>query len=126
MKSYSIDLRKKVMDKVQAQNTPLNEIAEIFNIDAKTIYRWRKKLEKTGSFQATTNYQKGHSHKIIDLKKIEEFVQSNPNLNLKELAQKWGNVGPSTINRALHKINFSFKKNNLRTKKKMKKKENCF
>ncbi len=35
MKAYSIDLRKKVMDKVQAQNTPLNVIAEIFNVDAK-------------------------------------------------------------------------------------------
>ncbi len=70
----------------------------------------KKKAGQTGSFQAITNYQKGHSHKITDLKKVEEFVQKNPDLNLKEIAQKWGDIGPSTINRALHKINFSFKK----------------
>ncbi len=103
-----MDLRKRVIDKVKEQNIPLNEIAKMFNIGERTIYRWQKKLATTGNLQAVVNYQKGHSHKIIDLKKIEEFVQSNPNLNLKELAQKWGNVGPSTINRALHKINFSF------------------
>lgn len=123
MIAYSMDLRKRIIEKVQEKSTTLKEIAKTFNVDVRTIYRWRKRLETTGSFQEKINYQKGHSHKITNLKKVEEFVQNNPNLNLKEMAQKWGNVGPSTINRALHKINFSFKKNNLPTKKKMRKKE---
>lgn len=123
MMAYSMDLRKRVMNEVKAKNMQLNEIAKLFKVDVKTIYRWRKKLETSDNFEAEIGYQKGHNHKIKDLESFQKFVNENPDLTLTEMAAKWGNVGRATIYRTLNKIDFTIKKNNSSIRKKMKKKE---
>lgn len=121
--SYSIDLRERVIEAVNKGIWQLKEIAEFFNINVKTIFKWRKKLELTGTLAPETGFAKGHSHKITDLDEFKNFVKNNPDLTLKEMAEKWGNISPATIGRTLKKINFTLKKNNLATESAMKKKE---
>lgn len=126
MPGYSIDLRKRVIEKVNDGKMQLKDISKLFKIDVKTIYRWRKKLKDTGSLAAKTNFQKGHSHKITNLELFQKFVKENSDLTLKEMAKKWGDVSPQTIYRALKKINFTFKKNSFFIKNVTKKKEKIF
>jgi len=123
MIAHSKDLRKRVINAVNQKVLQLGEIAVLFQINVRTIYDWRKQFEKTGNIEAKTGFHKGHSHKITDLEKFKKFVEENSDLTLKEMAEKWGNISPKTIDRALKKIGFTFKKNNLDTKSAMKKKE---
>jgi transposase len=125
-KTYSMDLRERVIEAVNKGIWQLKEIAKLFNINVKTIYKWRKNLEKTGTVAPKTGFQKGHSHKITDLDAFKNFIKENPDLTLKEMAQKFGNVSPASIRRALKKINFTRKKNNSAIKNVMKKKEKNF
>src|SRR5580704_12204978 len=108
---YSEDLRTRVLLEVDKKKLALKEIVQLFNIDQKTVYRWRKRREKTGNVRPIKDFQLGHSHKITDLEVFRTFVINNPDLTTKEMAAKWGNISAVTIRRALKKINFSFKKN---------------
>jgi len=126
MTAYSIDLRARIMAEVDKKSMRLNNIALLFKVNVKTIFRWRNQLKNTGSFAAKTNFQKSHECKIKDLELFKHFVEENSDLTLKEMAAKWGNVSSHTIHRTLKKINFSFKKNNSATKTAIQKKENNF
>jgi len=113
---YSEDLRIRVMAEYDKKRLSIKDIIKLFNVDRKTIYRWRKRREETGNIKPIKDFQRGHSHKITDLEKFEKFVINNPDLTTKEMADQWGDVSFSTIRRSLKKINFTFKKNNLTTK----------
>ena len=117
---YSEDLRIRVLTEFDKKKITVKDIIELFNVDRKTIYRWRKRREKTGNVKAITGFQIGHSNKIVNLEDFRFFVINNPDLTIKEMAVKWGNVSPSTIRRALIKINFTFKKNSWIIKNAMK------
>ena len=113
---YSKDLRERVLMEFDKKNLPIKEISQLFDVDPKTIYRWRQRRIKTGNILPIKGFQQGHSHKITDLESFRIFVTNNPDLTTKEMAAKWGNVGASTIRRSLKKINFTFKKNSWATK----------
>jgi transposase len=122
-RAYSIDLRERVMEAVNKGIWQLKEISALFNVNVKTIYKWRKIFKTTGSLAPKTGFERGHSHKITNFDEFKIFIKNNPDLTLKEMAQKWGNISPKTIGRALKKINFTRKKNNSAIKNAMKKKE---
>ena len=109
---YSEDLRIRVLAEYDKKKLAIKDISKLFNVDEKTIYRWRKRREKTGNVSPIKNFQKGHNHKITDLVEFQIFVEQNPDLTTKEMAAQLGNVSPITIRRTLKKINFTFKKNN--------------
>src|SRR5689334_15664463 len=107
--AYSLDLRKKVIAKVNEGILKIKEIAAFFGINVRTIYDWRKQWETTGNLAPKTGFQRGHSHKITDLDAFKAFAEANADLTLKEMAEKLGNVSPKTVDRKLKKIGFSFK-----------------
>jgi transposase len=108
---YSEDLRIRVLAEFDKKKLTIEEIKTLFNVDRKTIYRWRKRRTETGTISPIKNFQKGHSHKITDLEKFRIFVTNNSDLTTKEMAAIWGNITPYSIGRYLKKINFTFKKN---------------
>ena len=122
MKTYSLDLRQKVMKAVD-RGDRVGMIAKNFGLDEKTIYLWRKQRKERGHIEPITKYQKGHHPKITDLKKFEEFVRENASCTTKELTLKWGNIGLSAIKKYLKKIGFTRKKRLLGTK--IAAKKNC-
>ena len=48
--SYSIDLRKKVIEFVETKGSA-SEAAELFSISERTIYNWLKKKKTNGSIE---------------------------------------------------------------------------
>ena len=109
---YSEDLRTRVLAEYDKKKLAIKEISQLFNVNEKTVYRWRKQREKTGTVSPIRGFQKGHSHKITDIAKFQTFVEENPDLTTKEMAAQLGNISPITVRRTLKKIKFTFKKNN--------------
>lgn len=109
-KAYSNDLRIRVLKAINEGNK-IKIVSETFNVCIKTIYNWRRLKEKTGSYEAKTGYQNGHSHKIKDLEAFKDYVAKNPNQVLGEIAESLGNMSSTTVHRAFKKIGFTRKKN---------------
>ena len=103
------DLRIRVIALIES-GKKIEEVVELFDISEITIKRWVKLKAKTGSVAASKGYQKGHSHKITDLKEFENFVLANKNDSLEVLAKKMGNISDTTIGRWMKKISFFKKK----------------
>jgi putative transposase len=105
--SYSLDLRKKVIDYVENGGN-ITKAAALFNIGKATIYRWlsREKLEAT---------KVKHRQRKLDWKALSKDVQENPESRLRDRAEKFG-VRPSAICYALKKMKVTRKKKELRYK----------
>lgn len=103
--SYSLDLRKKVIDYVENGGS-ITKAAALFNIGRATIYRWlgREKLEAT---------KVKHRQRKLDWKALSKDVQENPEARLRDRAEKFG-VRPSAICYALKKMKITRKKKELR------------
>ena len=124
-KAYSEDLRLRIM-KCFDSGEKQSSLAKRFFVSEKTIYLWRKQREERGHNRPIVKYQKGHSHKILDLNKFEEFAFKNSHMTTTEMARAWGNIGKSSISLYLRKINFSRKKRHLAIKTVMKIEEKNF
>lgn len=107
--AYSYDLRTRILEEVD-RGEKLLTISKTFKVNIKTIYKWRKQRKETGSIKPQEKWQKGHSHKIQDLKAFRKFVEENPGRTLVEMAEAFGGVQRMTIQRALKKIGFTRKK----------------
>lgn len=107
---YSNDLRTKVLAVHLLKQKSIVEIANNFQISAKTIRRWIKLKEETGSVYHKKGYQKGHSHAIKDLEKFKNIVENTAFSTVQEIVDvlKVGTV--YSIGRALKKIKYVKKK----------------
>lgn len=112
-KAYSNDLRDRVL-KAISEGEKTSTVSKMFKVCLKTIYNWKTLKNKTGSFEAKTGYQKGHSHKIKNLEEFKGYIEKNPNQILEEIADSLGSMSSTTVHRALKKIGFTRKKNQLR------------
>lgn len=116
---YSDDLRQKVTMAVD-KGMRKSEVSRVFNVSRKTIDLWIKRRERTGEDKASSGYQKGSRHKIIDWEGFREFATANRFLTTTEMAETWkGEISRHTISRALKKINFTRKKRHTVTEKEM-------
>lgn len=109
MKAYSEDLRARVLAAIDNGEKQYH-VAEQFSITDKTIYLWVKQRKDRGHIKPITHYQRGHSHKITNLEQFKVFVIQNSSMSTKELALSWGNIGVTTIKKALRLIGFTRKK----------------
>lgn len=112
-KAYSNDLRVRVLNAI-SDGSKIKIVSEKFNVCTKTIYNWRRLKTETGSYEAKTGYQNGHSHKIKDLEVFKDYIEKNPSQILGEIADSLGNISTTTVHRAFKKIGFTRKKNQLR------------
>ena len=86
--SYSVDLRKKVINKYNEGNLTQEELSSMFGISVSTIKRWLKLLRKKN----TLNPQKIGSHgrpsklNIKHLNAIKHIVKENPAITLLDLS----------------------------------------
>jgi transposase len=110
-KSYSYDLRQKVVQAIKLDGLKISEASQIFNISRDTIRLWLKRERETGDFQALPNKPPGNGYKITNWEKFKEFVEVNGDKIQVEMASLWsGEISARTISRALKKIGFSRKK----------------
>lgn len=110
-KAYSTDLREKVISTISEKNMKFGEIARMFKINVKTIYKWRRQLKETGSIEPKKRNKDTYKCKINDTEKFKDFVKKHKDATLSEMAAKWGNISAKTIGNTLKRIKFTFKKN---------------
>ena len=110
--AYSYDLRIRVVEAID-EGQAITKVSKDLRVGRTTIYNWLKQRDEKGRLRPNENWQKGHSHKITDLEKFKIFVEKNKEKTLVELAKAWGGVQRMTIQRALKKLGFTRKKNQL-------------
>ncbi|MBL3284312.1 IS630 family transposase domain protein [Rickettsiales endosymbiont of Paramecium tredecaurelia] len=115
-KSYSNDLREKVVQYLEAGNS-YDQASKLFKISVSAIGRWYRKYKKEGNYLAK---KRGGSKRKIDLEALESYVKLNENMTLKKAAQKFG-VSIFTISYWLKNLGFRYKKKTFPTWKLAKK-----
>lgn len=119
-KPYSVDLREKAIALIDG-GEKVRVVSGLLEISQGTLRNWLFLRQQTQSLAPKEGYQKGHSHKITNLKALKEFVDKNCGETLETLAQRWGAVSDTTMGRMLKKIGYTRKKRPLATKNAMKK-----
>ena len=106
--TYSLDLRKRVVDYVE-NGGGIPKAAALFKVGRATIYRWlgREDLRPT---------KVKHRERKIDWEALRKDVEENPEARLIERARKFG-VRASAICYALKKMKITTKTKNFVIKK---------
>jgi transposase len=104
-KSYSTDLRKRVIEYLQ-EGGNYKEASLIFKVSISALGRWYRRYKKGKSYEAK---KRGGSRRKIDLKMLEQYVQANPDMSLKQASGEF-HVSAFTISYWLKKLGYSYKK----------------
>ena len=99
--SYSIDLRKRVVDYVE-NGGRIAQATGLFQVGRATIYRWLGRTD----LRAT---QVKRRKRKLDWQALENDVKENPDARLIDRAKKFG-VRPSAISYALKEMKITRKK----------------
>jgi transposase len=123
---YSYDLRQRVIAHYETQGCATHT-SKVFRISRCIIYDWLQRKKESGDVKANTNYQRGHSHKIVDMAKFKECVEANSGATLSELVEKSGiDMSLMTCSRALNKLGITRKKRLIGIKNKTKRNAKYF
>lgn len=106
MTKYSLDLRQRVVKHAMSGNTRIST-SKLYSVGLDTVYRWLK-LYKSGSSLAGSVPRRS-PHKL-DHDEISDYILSNPDYTLKEIAIKF-NTHQSVIWYICKKYNITRKKN---------------
>lgn len=111
MKSYSVDLREKIVAAHIEKNISIRKVAHIFSVSKKSllVQKLGKQQKIEGTLQAKPRGKPQFSHLTNAAIELRELVESHPDATLIELcelfADKTGNwVGRSAMCRALQKL----------------------
>ncbi len=116
MKPYPLELRQRIVEAVDQQLWTIEEIAEMFSITERYVYKLLALRREGGDLTPRPN-NGGAVAKLDEqrLLKLAELVAAQPDATLQELCQMINRrdcrkVTISTICRGLQKINFTRKK----------------
>jgi transposase len=122
MKTYPIELRQRIIDAVDQQLGTYDEIAEIFGISERYIYKLLRQQRETGSL-APLPRGGGTEAKLNEehLLALAELVARQPDATLEELRQQLRRetkveASISTVWRSLGLIEFTQKKDQTRAR----------
>ena len=122
-KPYSYDLRVKVIKFLEEGNS-VQKAKKVFSISRKAIYEWKHLKEDTGDVRAKSGYHTGNRRIIKDVETFKQFVKDNNCKSGRELARMWHQkVSPSAVIKLLKDLGFTYKKNVLSSKKRLRIKE---
>lgn len=129
--SLSIDLRKRVLEQVDAGQDTIKNIAKRFCIGQRSIYSWLALRRETNDIVPKINYQKGHSHTITNWEEFRKFVEKHTHLTAPAMCIEWEKIygrriPTSVMKRGLKKLGYTFKKNNFDTQNRRNKKDLIF
>ena len=119
--AYSYDLKKIALEMLKKGHFR-EDVCESLEISIATLYLWERQAKK--GILKPKQPTGGRKSKINDLEKFKCFVEENPGKTLKELAKLWdGEVSLMAVQRAMKKINYTYKKKLWITKKETKRSE---
>ena len=115
MKSYSVDLREKIVAAHLEKNISIRKVANIFSVSKSLVQKLVKQQKVEGNLQSKPRGKPQFSHFTNADTELRELVEAYPDATLIELcelfADKTGNwVGQSAMCRALQKLGLNRKK----------------
>jgi len=115
MKSYSVDLREKIVAAHVQKNISIRKIANIFSVTKSLVQKLVKQQKVDGNLQPKPRGKPQFSHLTNANIDLRELVEAHPDATLIELcelfADKTGNwVGRSAMCSALQKLGLNRKK----------------
>ena len=90
-KPYSLDLRMRVIENLVEGNITQAAVADIFKVSLRTVKRWVKLYNKTGSINPKIPIST--KPRKVDYKKAKKFIEENPDKTLKEIGEKFKVTG---------------------------------
>jgi transposase len=123
MRTYSLDLRTRIVEAVESGDHTIREVAEIFNVHETFIYKLLRQKRERGDI-APLPHGGGHEAKLSKehLQILSNLVSQTPDATLEELREQIRKktrveVGITTIWRSLEALNISRKKSPARRPK---------
>ena len=107
MSIYSLDFKEKALEILAFHKNNARKVSLFLNVPAATLRRWKKIKDEE---VIISNKGGGKRFEKINLEELKKYVDENPDKYGYEIAIVF-NCNPSSINRALHKIGYSHKKN---------------
>lgn len=104
-KCYSIHLRKKVISNIK-KGLSFSQISTQFQIDYMTVKRWWE-MYKEGFLQDSK--PKPRKPKKLNPNDLEIFVNKNPDLTIKQIADHFS-LWPQAVFYRLNKLKYTYKK----------------
>ncbi|KKB96247.1 Transposase [Candidatus Arcanobacter lacustris] len=117
-KSYSNDLRLRVIDQIKS-GMKQKMVSQLFAVSINAVNRWWLRYKKEGSLVSKI---RGGSKGKLDPLELEKYVKSNPNQTLEEIGKVFG-VSDCAIHKRLKALGFRYKKKTLNIWKQIKKEE---
>src|SRR4028118_803330 len=116
MKSYSVDLREKIVAAHLEKNISIRNVANIFSVTKSLVQKLVKQQKLEGNLQSKPRGKPQKSHLTNADIELRELVEAHPDATLIELcelfADKTNNlVGRSAMCRVLQKLGLNRKKN---------------
>lgn len=117
--SYSNDFRKKIIEEIQEKKQTLPEVADRFRVSTSFIYALWSRFRETGAYEA--KQRGGRKPAKVDKlgeEEIKKWLSVEPDLTLNELCEKYHLhftilMGKSSMDRALKRMNMTYKKKSL-------------
>jgi len=114
MQALSPDLRQRIVRALEAGDKRAH-IATRFDVSQSSVYRIQRQWKCQGDLAPKKRPGRGHALKDGDLPSLETLVQQQADPTGASLVQAWQQVsgktiGLSTMHRALHRLNMSYKK----------------
>ena len=119
-KSYSVDLRERVLKHLE-KNPDKKEASVLFQVGIATIFRWVSRKKLKGNVKPL---RRKYAYKKIDDQKLIEYVETNPDHFLSEIAEHFG-LTLQAIFYALKRLKITRKKRQHSIRKETKKKESA-
>lgn len=115
MKSYSVELREKIVAAHIEKNISIRKVANIFSVTKSLVQKLVKQKKLDGNLKSKPRGKPQFSHLTNAEIELRELVEAYPDATLIELcelfADKTGNfVGRSAMCRALQKLGLNRKK----------------
>jgi transposase len=116
MKSYSQDLRERVLQEEEAGS---EELAKRFKISKRTVDRWRQRYRVHGELRPRQRGGYLRSRLADHEKTLRQWIRREPDLTLSELVERCVEqlgvvIGKSAMANRIEKLGLSFKKNDTR------------
>ncbi len=106
--SYSNDLRGRVINCLKQGNSQ-SYVSHTFSISIRSVKRWWKKYNETGSYEPYERVFDLSKLRILDYEKVANFVAKHPDFSLKEIGKEF-KTSDSAIFYVLRKLNITYKK----------------
>lgn len=111
MRSYSKDLRDKVVAAYKSGEHNKLELSRLFSISYSTIKRWFKRLETTGSYEEYKPIEPNRKRLFDDKEAILSYLKEHPDADGIELRDNLApHVSQSTFYNVLHRHKITYKK----------------